>query len=733
MASRANAYERVRGATLGRADTVAMSTPAPPPPTGPDTSAALPSPAARRRRRLLLWSALVTLLVAAQGALLWLTWQLEHVRVQESTDAAAAVAAADVRQRLTDQMQALQQLLWLEPGSPAWTAAATPVMRQYRELMRIELRDEAFGPHSTVVSPSHPGQFGTIPRQDMSLDAQTACATAQRYSAPAFSRTYFVPTTGGLGMEVVDLCLPSLADGQARGAMIGTIVLRELLEQAVPAAILREHEVLLVEADGTRLARAGIRRGAGVYTAERLIDLSGLLLPLRLDSVAQAPRWIPNLSAALVIALGVALAGVVTLLGYDVRRRATAEQSLADALAVRKAMEDSLVTGLRARDLNGRITHVNAAFCQMVGYSAAELLAATTPPYWPPEMAPEYARRQAERLAGASPPREGHETVFMRRGGERFPVLIFEAPLVDGRGQHAGWMSSVLDLGPQRRIEELSRQQQEKLQAASRLATMGEMTTLLSHELNQPLAAIASYATGSLNLLPETDADPAADLATQLMVRQATQRIAEQAERAGRVIRSVHQFVRRRERLRETVRADELIEAVLPLIRLAARRSHSRVEIDLAHPVPRVTCDRTMVEQVLLNLARNGIQAMEDERIAPADRLLEIHVHPVSERWVEWRVADHGLGIPAAVGEQLFTPFFTTKPEGMGMGLAMCRTVIEQHGGALQFSSQAWEARTPADQPGHAVPRPPHGSVFRFTLPAAGAPPGRGAPPAPPA
>jgi len=693
-----------------------MSDPAlfvpPPHPNGP----AQPHPpgGTGRARRALLWSALVALLLAVQVALLWLTWRLEQVHAQETTDAAAASAVADVRQRLTDQVQSLQQLLWLQPGSPAWSAGALPLLRQYRELLRVELRDEAFALRASIVSPNHPGQFATIPREAMSIDAQTACANAQRYSAPSFSRTYFVPTTGGLGLEVVDLCLPAPIDGQPQGAMVATIALRDLLEQAVSPATQRDHEVLLVEADGTRLARAGVRRGAGVYTAERLIDLAGLLLPLRLDSVSPAPNWIPKGSAALVLGLGAALAVVVTLLGYDVRRRSLAEQDLADALAVRKAMEDSLVTGLRARDLQGRISHVNAAFCRMVGFSEEELLTARTPPYWPPEMADEYARRQADRMAGASaPPREGHETVFMRRDGERFPVLIFEAPLVDGRGQHTGWMSSVLDLGPQRRAEELSRQQQEKLQAAARLATMGEMATLLSHELNQPLAAIASYATGSLNLLPEQDEDAPADLATQRLLRQATLRIAEQAERAGRVIRSVHQFVRRRERLREAVRADDLIEAVLPLIRLASRRSHSRVEIHLAHPVPRVSCDRTMVEQVLLNLARNGIQAMEDERIAPAERLLELHVQPVGERWIEWRVVDHGLGIATDMGERLFTPFFSTKPDGMGMGLAMCRTVIEQHGGALDFSSEAWREGDAAAA---------HGTTFRFTLPAAAAP-----------
>ena len=278
-------------------------------------------------------------------------------------------------------------------------------------------------------------------------------------------------------------------------------------------------------------------------------------------------------------------------------------------------MEDSLVTGLRARDLSGRITYVNPAFCEMVGFSAAELMGPSTPPYWPPELADEYARRQSVRLGGPPPcpaarrrSREGFETIFMRRNGERFPVLIFEAPLVDGQGRHTGWMSAVLDVSAQRRVEELSRQQQERLQATARLATVGEMASLLSHELNQPLAAIASYAAGSLNLLEAGgDADPEAPA----MLRQAAQRIAEQAERAGRVIKSVHDFVRRREQAREAVRADVLFDAVMPLVRLQARKSGTRIELDLPDPPPRVVCDRTMVEQVLLNLTRNGIQAME--------------------------------------------------------------------------------------------------------------------------
>jgi two-component system sensor histidine kinase DctS len=262
-------------------------------------------------------------------------------------------------------------------------------------------------------------------------------------------------------------------------------------------------------------------------------------------------------------------------------------------------------------------------------------------------------------------------------------------------------MSSVLDVSAQRRVEELSRQQQERLQATARLATVGEMASLLSHELNQPLAAIASYAAGSLNLLEAGgDADPEAPA----MLRQAAQRIAEQAERAGRVIKSVHDFVRRREQAREAVRADVLFDAVMPLVRLQARKSGTRIELDLPDPPPRVVCDRTMVEQVLLNLTRNGIQAMETNTEL-ADRVLTLRARQTHERWVTFSVIDRGPGIADDVAARLFTPFFTTRSEGMGLGLSLCRTVIEQHGGALDFVNLGSVGTG-------------RGTEFRFTLPA---------------
>jgi two-component system sensor histidine kinase DctS len=664
-------------------------------------------------RRLALWGALVALLIVAQSLLVWLTISYERNRAQEEVDQAAAAAAADVRQALARHQQNLQALLWNEPPPAVWHAEATTLLRARRELLRIERRDTQMRITDAADSPLQVPLFAHFRRADLDFDLQVACNAAQRFTTPLFSRSYFVPRADGLGVEVIDLCIPLLSSGRPDGFVSATIALAQLLDETIAPDITRGHELSFVEADGTRVARAGRQRGAGVYLAERLVDLPGQSLQLRLDSHSGGPQLIPNLAVALVLGLSLALAAVVLLLARDVRLRAGTEAALAEALAFRKAMEDSLATGLRARDLSGRITYVNPAFCQMVGFSAAELQSSESPPYWPPELAAQYANRQTVRLgrkAAEQTPqesREGFETTFVKRNGERISVLIFEAPLVDGSGRHTGWMSAALDISAQRRVEELSRQQQERLQATARLATVGEMASLLSHELNQPLAAIASYAAGSMNLLDTHHESPDPD--TLPLLRQAAQRIAEQAERAGRVIKSVHDFVRRREQPREAWRVDVLIDAVLPLARLQAHKSGTRIEVFLPAQPLRVVCDRTMIEQVLLNLTRNGIQAME-EGTAPADRVLGLRVHQSQARWVEFSVVDHGPGVTPEVARRLFTPFFTTRSEGMGLGLSLCRTVIEQHGGVLDF--QNLESAESARR---------LGAEFRFTLPAEGA------------
>ena len=656
-------------------------------------------PGGRGRRSL--WSALIALVMAVLMTLVWLAGRYEASQLQAELERDTANAVSDLRTQLSRHVQALQGLQSSHPSEALWSLEGQVLLRENRDMLRIEWRDSALNLNQSLDSPLRSPVFERVPRTETLSDTQQACLQAKRGSGPSYSRSYFLPQTDGLGIEVMDMCLPNTQGGLLVGFTIVTYGLQEIINARLGVGYGRRHEISFTEPDGTRLAIAGNQsRGLRVFTTQQLVDLPGNTLILRLDGRRGEPDLFPNVLTALVTAMSIALVTVMVLLAKDSRRRLKAENDLAEALAFRKAMEDSLVTGLRARDLEGRITYVNPAFCQMVGLAAEQLTGQLAPmPYWPPEMMDEYKQRHAVRLAGNAPPREGFESVFMRADGTRFEVLIIEAPLISVQGQQTGWMGAVIDISEQRRIEELSRASQERLQATARLATVGEMASLLSHELNQPLAAIASYANGSLNLLK----DPAALPQTLDDVHMALRRIAEQAGRAGKVINSVHDFVRRRDQAREAVAPQALLDAIAPLVNLQARKLQVKVHTRFEAKLPQVLCDRTMVEQVLLNLARNGMQAMDQP--SSMERVLVLQVRRAASNaehgWVEFSVSDVGVGIADDVERQLFNPFFTTKAEGMGLGLSLCRTVVEQHGGHLSFE-----------------PLVPRGTVFRFTLPA---------------
>lgn len=238
---------------------------------------------------------------------------------------------------------------------------------------------------------------------------------------------------------------------------------------------------------------------------------------------------------------------------------------------------------------------------------------------------------------------------------------------------------------------------QEKLLFTSRMMSVGEMAATLAHELNQPLAAIVNYLNGSLRLLDQAGGP--------VQVERALQAARTQAEHASAVITRVREFVRAREPRREAHDFAALADTVVDLLRLEAERLQLRIDIALAPGLPPIYADRVMIEQVLLNLVKNGIEAMRSVPAARRDLRIEGRVNLNDE--VEVRVCDRGAGLSEAERDQLFSPFYTTKPDGLGIGLAICRSIVEYHEGRLFFE-----------------PREGGGSVFGFSLPSAE---GRGA------
>lgn len=235
---------------------------------------------------------------------------------------------------------------------------------------------------------------------------------------------------------------------------------------------------------------------------------------------------------------------------------------------------------------------------------------------------------------------------------------------------------------------------QEKLLFTSRVMSVGEMATTLAHELNQPLAAIVNYLTVGLRLLDEAQASRSERLGQALRYART------QAEHAAAVIARVREFVRAREPKLARHAVADLVKAVLDLLALEAERHHVSIDIEIADALADVEVDRVMIEQVLLNLIKNAIEAMRE--CAARQRRLRVSARRNLDDAIEVRVSDRGCGLAPGAAEQLFTPFYTTKPDGLGIGLSICRSIIEYHGGRLFFEDN-----------------PDGGSVFAFTLPAA--------------
>jgi two-component system sensor histidine kinase DctS len=505
---------------------------------------------------------------------------------------------------------------------------------------------------------------------------------------PGFSASYAVDVEW-----YFDLVVPHFRNGLHTGSLVAVYSIRKLLADQIPWWFAQKYRLSVIDANGTILgSKSNVDTGEETLSHLIPFDPPGhglVLVATAYEANTSLPR---NLLALAIVALGASVVASLWAQRRHLQRRLDAEQALSKEYAFRKAMEDSLFTGLRARDLEGRIIYVNPAFCRMTGFAPDELVNRLPPmPYWAPEEREATQAAHQQSLAGQAP-NEGVELRFQRKNGERFDALIYEAPLIDAEGRHTGWMGSVVDITERKRAEELARQQQEKLQFTARLVTMGEMASTLAHEINQPLSAISSYTTGCLNRIEAGDL-PRDEL------REALGKLASQAQRAGRVIRRIYDFVRRSEPQRTPCDADAVVEDAVGLIEGDARKRGVKIRTALDGKLPPVRADRVMLEQVLLNLMRNGIDAMQ--ATPPEDRELVIGTC-AADGGIAVSVADRGSGIAEEAAERLFEPFYSTKPEGMGMGLNICRSIVESHKGRMWVEAN-----------------PQGGSIFRFTLPAA--------------
>lgn len=383
------------------------------------------------------------------------------------------------------------------------------------------------------------------------------------------------------------------------------------------------------------------------------------------------------------------LRATVVRLEEEVRVRHASEENLrASEERYRTMFENSIVGVFRCRP-DGSVVMANPALAKMLGYeSVAELVT--------PTLGVEGDRLGTHNLAHClqntleSGRLDGGEHVLTRRDGSPLVIALHARRLIGLNGTVAGYEGLAVDISGQREAEESLRQHREKLTHISRLASLGEMLAAIAHEVNQPLHAIANFAGASLNLI-DSSSGPATGT-----LRHWNHCIAEQATRAGEIIQRLRGFAHKTAPTRVPVSLDEVIEESLGLVHGLLNRH--RVEVQVCDDgAELVLADPILIEQVLTNLFRNACEAMtgEDSR----RRRLTIYTTR-RDNLAEIVVSDTGVGLREADLQTIFEPFVSTKPEGLGLGLAICRSIVEAHGGRM------W-AMAAEDQ----------GASFHFTLP----------------
>jgi PAS domain S-box-containing protein len=358
-----------------------------------------------------------------------------------------------------------------------------------------------------------------------------------------------------------------------------------------------------------------------------------------------------------------------------------------------RRLVDSNIIGIFIWDFDGRILEANDEFLRMVNYDREDLAsgrirwADLTPPDWRDR---NNARIEQQKIGGRFEP---FEKEYTRKDGRRVPVLIGGATFEEGGSQGVAY---VLDLTVRKRVEAEGRESEQRyrkaqleLAHANRLATMGQLTASITHEVNQPITAAVTYALAARRWLrAEPPNFHEMDDALSLIVKE--------GNRAGEVVGRIRALIKKAPARKDAVEINDAILEIIALTRTEAANNSVSVRTQLAEGLPRVQGDRVQLQQVLLNLIINAIEAMGDVGEEERELLISSRNEPDG---VSVEVRDSGPGFAPADLDRVFEAFYTTKPEGVGLGLSICRSIIEAHNGRLRASANV-----------------PRGATFEFTV-----------------
>jgi PAS domain S-box-containing protein len=789
----------------------------------------------------------VLLFLAAIISAFWYLRNEEIERETESVKRDTEITQQQIGLRLIQNQEALirmaRDLLARETDIDDFTGQAVAFTRERPEITHmtwVNARRAVKASHSALlynVTTSGAALELLLPMDGRRSEPEATFLAARESRSPAYSRAF----TDAGGSPVFQLYVPLIDRAAFAGTIIVEYSVEALVRHFVPADVSQRHMIAVVDEKDTVLAATvtalpGKRSPRAAITNDAPLTPARNGLLLRGQGYRSSIGLISNTLFWMVVALSVLTVWMLLGTWRHMRRRSQIQGALVQETNFRRAMENSMPTGMRAMDMEGRVTYVNAAFSQMTGYATSELVGRLPPyPYWPPERVEENGRLLLQELQGRSPA-GGIEVKVQRKDGEQFDARMYVSPLIDPKGSQTGWMTSMTNITEAKRIrdqlsasherfttvlegldasvsvlsvqqgellfsnrsyrlwfggdakghllmaggvtgatfsadrdeedplsglptqavteagvnprevfvetlqkwfdvrarylqwtdgrlaqmliatditarlrsEEQAAAQADKAQVTSRLVTMGEMASSVAHELNQPLTAITNYCNGMVSRVTADSISPP-DLIAAL------QKTARQAERAGLIIRRIRAFVKRSEPQRQPAQAKQIIEDAVDLAGIELRRRNVAIRVYVAQRLPVILVDPILIEQVVLNLLKNAAEAIDGAQLPPARRHIELRVvprHTAEEGGViEFSVTDMGPGMKDEVIARLYEAFFSTKAEGLGIGLSLCRTIVESHRGRMRAQNiyngtQATGCRFSFTVPVDTTPRP---------------------------
>lgn len=780
------------------------------------------TPVRQDRFAMLAPLAAVLLFLAAIVVAFWYLRLEEMDREQEAVKRDVEYAQQRVRLRLLERQEQLMRLARdisnKEVDPEEFMGRAEAMIIQYPELQVLSWIDDRRRVIASYAAPSV-----ITPQARIAGDVLRPGETESMYglARDLLQPVYSQPAAGNDAHGFLQLHIPLSGKTRFTGVILAEYSIDGLLRYGAPADVASKYAMALLDGKGRLLAGTAVppRNPATQWLpwAQHAFEYEVPVSPVGNGLVIRAQAYRASLGLVgsglfwLVGVLSGMTAWMLIANWRHTRRRMQAQQALVAETNFRRAMENSILTGMRALDMQGRISYVNAAFCQMTGWSEGELVGRTPPfPYWPEEDRDMLTARLDDEIHGRAAP-GGVQVRVKRKDGTLFDARLYVSPLVDAKGHQTGWMTSMTDITepnrireqlsasyerfttvlealdasvsvaplgseellfankmyrqwfgtqtaghlqmvaqagvpahphtgesqdavdsfvglptgalttatsenaeiyvpelgkwlevrsrylnwvdgrlaqmviatditPRRVAEEQSSAQAERAQAASRLITMGEMASSVAHELNQPLTAINNYCNGLVSRIRNRQINEADLLA-------ALEKTARQAQRAGQIIQRIRSFVKRSEPNRTPSDIGQMVNEAVELAEIELRRRNVRLSHYVAARLPRLEVDPILIEQVLVNLMKNAAESIDNARRPVSRRSVELRVVPRSvegQDVVEFSVADSGQGLAPEVMDRLYEAFFSTKAEGMGIGLNLCRTIVESHQGRMQ-------------------------------------------------